>query len=202
MIEIGQLIKANIELEGILRVLGDRHSEQTEAILAEKYDNFKALMEAYLGRTDISKTVSEPESQEELKPEEITATQEEADTEEETLPEEAPAIEIKDQEAEEAEEAPALQDEAAKIVAEDAETTAPGEPNTRLLRAFTLNDRFRFRRELFNGNDSDLSDTLMILAGMESYDEAADYLLGDMMWDKNNASVADFMAILAQHMPR
>lgn len=118
--------------------------------------------------------------------------------------------------------APAAEPEPAPAPAAVEETPAPATVNDTLVtetpltlderlareraadisKAFTLNDRFRFRRELFNGNDSDLSDTLMILAGMESYDEAADYLLGDMMWDKNNASVADFMAILAQHMPR
>lgn len=78
----------------------------------------------------------------------------------------------------------------------------PREQNVKLLKAFTLNDRFRFRRELFEGNDSDFSDTLTILSGMDSYAEAADYLYNDMMWDANNASVADFMAILAQNMPR
>ncbi len=78
----------------------------------------------------------------------------------------------------------------------------PREQNVKLLKAFTLNDRFRFRRELFEGNDSDFSDTLTILSGMDSYAEAADYLYNDMMWDANNASVSDFMAILAQNMPR
>lgn len=85
---------------------------------------------------------------------------------------------------------------------EEAATVSPREQNVKLLKAFTLNDRFRFRRELFEGNDSDFSDTLTILSGMDSYAEAADYLYNDMMWDANNASVSDFMAILAQNMPR
>ena len=72
--------------------------------------------------------------------------------------------------------------------------------NTRLLKAFTLNDKFRFRRELFNGDDDDFADTLSLLAHMPSYAEAADYLTNDLLWDTRNPNVEDFLAILKENM--
>ncbi len=75
-----------------------------------------------------------------------------------------------------------------------------GEGSPKVLKAFTLNDRFRFTRELFDGNEADFSDTLRLLADMDSYAEAEDYLYNDMMWDSGAPGVADFMAVLAANM--
>ena len=107
--------------------------------------------------------------------------------------------EVKDQEAVE----PQVVPEA--VAAESAvasEVKHSEGPNTKLLKAFTLNDRFRFRRELFDGDDADFTETLKLLADMDSYAEACDYLYNDMMWDKTDPNVADFMAIVAANMPQ
>lgn len=69
-------------------------------------------------------------------------------------------------------------------------------------KAFSLNDRFRFRRELFGGDDADFTETLKLLADMDSYADACDYLYNDMMWDSSDPNVADFMAIVAANMPQ
>ena len=61
---------------------------------------------------------------------------------------------------------------------------------------------FRSRRELFEGDDADFTETLKLLADMDSYAEACDYLYNDMMWDKTDPNVADFMAIVAANMPQ
>lgn len=68
-----------------------------------------------------------------------------------------------------------------------------------LRRAFTLNDKFRFRRELFGNNDSLFADTLNTLMAMKTIDEASEYLYEDMGWDKDNEDVADFVAIVRNH---
>jgi hypothetical protein len=70
-----------------------------------------------------------------------------------------------------------------------------------LLKAFTLNDKFRFRRELFAGDDDDFSSTLVLLAQMPSYEEASDYLFHDLLWDRRDENVLAFMEILKAHMP-
>ena len=61
-----------------------------------------------------------------------------------------------------------------------------------LLKNFTLNDRFRFRRELFKGKDEDFTATLSHLASMTSSDEVKEYLEDDLCLDLDNADVHDF----------
>ncbi|MDE6484586.1 MAG: hypothetical protein K2L14_04255 [Duncaniella sp.] len=64
-------------------------------------------------------------------------------------------------------------------------------------KAFTLNDKFRFRRELFRNSDAELTETLDVLQAMESLEEAEDYLYNDLAWDPENAEVQAFIALLA-----
>ncbi len=78
------------------------------------------------------------------------------------------------------------------------------EPTTRIPLSEAINDddRIRFRRELFNGNDDDFDDTVALLSDMSSYSEAEDYLLNDMMWNRSKPAVIDFLDILSHNMPR
>ncbi len=68
-----------------------------------------------------------------------------------------------------------------------------------LKRAFTLNDKFRFRRGLFGNNDSLFADTLNTLMAMHSIDEAEEYLYGDMGWSPEDEDVKDFVSIVRNH---
>jgi hypothetical protein len=73
------------------------------------------------------------------------------------------------------------------------------ESSRNLRKAFSLNDRFRFRRELFGNSDIEMSDTLNLVEAMSSYAEAVDYFMTDLQWDAENPEVADFMAIIEKH---
>lgn len=68
-----------------------------------------------------------------------------------------------------------------------------------LKKAFTLNDRFRFRRELFGNKDVEFNDTLNLVEAMHSYEEAEDYFYNDLQWDSESPEVIDFMKIIAKH---
>lgn len=68
-----------------------------------------------------------------------------------------------------------------------------------LKKAFTLNDRFRFRRELFGNHDMEFNETLNLVEAMHSYDEAEDYFYNDLQWDKDSPEVIDFMKIIEKH---
>jgi hypothetical protein len=68
-----------------------------------------------------------------------------------------------------------------------------------LRKAFSLNDRFRFRRELFGNSDTEFADTLNLIEAMNSIGEAEDYFFLDLGWDIENPEVADFMTIIRQH---
>lgn len=64
---------------------------------------------------------------------------------------------------------------------------------------FSINDRFRFKRELFGNSDADFNNTLALVASMEDYEEAEDYFAGELQWDKSRAEVADFLEILKKY---
>lgn len=66
-------------------------------------------------------------------------------------------------------------------------------------RAFTLNDKYRFRRELFGNSDAALNDALDIVSAMHSYDEACDYFRNDLGWDTTSEDVKDFLEVIASH---
>lgn len=68
-----------------------------------------------------------------------------------------------------------------------------------LKKAFTLNDRFRYRRELFENSDVQMTNTLNLVETMESFSEAEDYFYSDMEWDRESPEVRDFMEIIKQH---
>lgn len=71
------------------------------------------------------------------------------------------------------------------------------EPRGRLV--FSINDRYRFKRELFHGSDTDFNTTLSLVASMEGYDEAEDYFLNDLQWDEKSPDVIDFLEILKNY---
>lgn len=186
MTDIDQLIQINIELEGLLRVLRDRDSAEARNMLADKVEEYTSALDSYLRATPTPEE-TEPEADAQAE-EEVREAYQDPHMEE-----------VKDQEAVE----PEVEPEADAAEAAVACEVKHGEgPNTKLLKAFTLNDRFRFRRELFEGDDADFTETLKLLADMDSYAEACDYLYNDMMWDKTDPNVADFMAIVAANMPQ
>lgn len=61
---------------------------------------------------------------------------------------------------------------------------------------FTLNDKFRFRRELFGNSDIDMNEALDVVNAMTSREEVEDYFYNDMCWDPNNDDVKDFIRIV------
>lgn len=64
---------------------------------------------------------------------------------------------------------------------------------------FSINDKFRFRRELFSNNGNEFSDALHLVATMDSMDEAEDYFYNDLQWDPESDDVMDFMGKIAQY---
>lgn len=72
--------------------------------------------------------------------------------------------------------------------------------NSRNLRkAFSLNDKFRFRRELFSNSESEMTEAINTIEAMSSIDEALDYFYNDLNWDKSSQEVKDFIEIITHH---
>ena len=68
-----------------------------------------------------------------------------------------------------------------------------------LSKAFSLNDRFRYRRELFGNSEVEMCNTINMVEAMKSYSEAEDYFYGDLEWDKESPEVTDFMSVIKKH---
>lgn len=63
-------------------------------------------------------------------------------------------------------------------------------------KAFSLNDRFRFRRELFGGNEARMNQAVNDLNELHSYEESVAYLHNELKWNIEDAAVADFVKLL------
>lgn len=66
-------------------------------------------------------------------------------------------------------------------------------------KAFTLNDRFRFCRELFRNSNDEFKETLEVIGTMSDMEEAEEYFYNDLCWDPEKDEVKEFMAIVAKH---
>ncbi len=64
---------------------------------------------------------------------------------------------------------------------------------------FTLNDKFRFRRELFGNSEIEFSDALNTVGAMRSMSEAEDYFYNDLGWNSEIDEVKEFMELLRQY---
>lgn len=63
-------------------------------------------------------------------------------------------------------------------------------------RNMALNDKFLFRRELFNGDEELFSQTLSLISAMSNMDEVNDYLLNDLCFDLSDPAVSRFSEII------
>lgn len=146
--------------------------------------------------------VPEPEHAEE--PEAEPQPEPEPEPEPESIEEETTA-----QEAADAESEPEIAPDAEPVTADDF-TTVDDEPvrlDEALQRnmikdlhhAFSLNDRFRYRRELFGNSDQVMEETLNHIESMATFDEAENYFYNDLEWEYDSPEVADFMVIIKNY---
>ena len=103
---------------------------------------------------------------------------------------------IEDQEPEK--EGEADKDEASGGQSET-KTPAPARRQLKLKSVFSLNDRFLYSRELFEGNMKMFDSTLEFIEGIEDYSIIEDYFYSELDWDPENRDVAAFMEILRPH---
>ena len=69
-------------------------------------------------------------------------------------------------------------------------------------KAFSLNDRFRFQRELFAGSANAMDTAIEHIEMMRSYGNAELYFFSQLHWDRDNQDVKDFMEIVRNHFQK
>lgn len=63
-------------------------------------------------------------------------------------------------------------------------------------KAFSLNDRFRFRRELFGGDEARMNKAITELNEIHTYEESMSYLHNELNWNIEDPAVTDFIKLL------
>lgn len=179
------LLKVAYEIEGLLSLQSqrcDNHVEAVDRLLAEKI--------AILAETFQSE--NEPEvknrAENENEPEVITDAEideaKESATSEDTATQTATAPPVVNETIETPQ---SLEEKLARERARD------------IFQAFTLNDKFRFRRELFRNSQEEFDETLNIIAQMSTIEEASEYIYDDLCWNPDNEDVKAFMDVVTKH---
>ena len=196
------MLREVLELEGLLMVADSRGDETPDAVFTLIKEKIEQLREytsclpdvAVVEQFDEQEPVVEPEDEPEYVLEAEPEEEIEAEPEEEPEPEIVPEIEAEPEPEiiknvdETAPEAIITLDEAfIRNKAKD------------LKSAFSLNDTFRFRRELFGNSAADMNDAIDLVNAMNSYEEAEDYFINDLGWDAESDEVGEFMEIIRNH---
>ena len=79
------------------------------------------------------------------------------------------------------------------------ESVNKAKSNADLKKRLTLNDRFRFARKLFDGDESFMNQTFSELNRMNSYDEGFSYLKSRFSWNFEDEAVIDFLTVLENY---
>lgn len=64
---------------------------------------------------------------------------------------------------------------------------------------FSINDKYRFRRELFSNSNPEWLQALALLETMADMQEAEDYLFDDLQWDPESIDVKAFIQVLERY---
>ena len=65
-----------------------------------------------------------------------------------------------------------------------------------IARAFSINDRFLFQRELFAGDATRLDETLSLMQKMRDMNQVQHFLTDDLQWDTSNDVVKEFIRLV------
>lgn len=83
---------------------------------------------------------------------------------------------------------------------ESAATDSNSEKKRKKLKMYlSINDHYLYRRELFGKSDKDYRASMHLIEGMNSIEEAEDYLMKDLQLNPENQYVNDFIEVLKHY---
>lgn len=181
-------LKNNIyEFEGLLELLTQRREKRGELLelMAGKLNALNAAFGEMNDEACRAEECGEPEP--------IDSESADAAEDEESL-----YVYPSEENADDEDEMPVAEE---KVKADDDAKEAPEQPK-RKAPAFCLNDRFRFRRGVFGGNEHLFEEVCERVAAMESYEEAEEYFYGTLGLDPEDNDVEDFMVIIREYFAK
>lgn len=190
-----QLLPLCYEIEGLICLINQRNSDVPEGVYQMIKDKIKMLAED----VDDLVPVKEPEIEPAPVAEDIPLSETMPDVEPEmsTADEEAVADSALLEEEEDADVAPQPEEEPAQEIEKPRKNSLDLPVISKFqVNYFSINDRYRFSRELFNGDMAEMEETLDAISGLSSAEEVVDYLANDLCWDPDSETVKDFVAIV------
>ena len=195
--EYQSLLQLTLELEGLLTLRINRAGDDAVANI----DVLDDMISAHIAQ--LSGCCVLPEISEEVEPaEEIAEITPDSAIDEETPAEFTPAA----PEPSAAPETPAVSEMPAatdaigdRQPAESLYDRLARERAANLTKAFSLNDKFRFCRELFRNSQQEMEEAIEALSQMTTADEAAEYIYDDLCLSPDSPDVKDFMDIITKH---
>lgn len=203
--------------EELMRLTALFEKYQTSAEMYKEHIASPVPKVETIQENEVEVVESEPEKQESV---ETTEKTEEVVVTSETCPEEKVEVEEKATEiVEETIDTPVVKEEEKAeetVVPEVHETAAPVIPTvieersqplslndiiekrqlSDFRKAFSLNDRFRFRRELFGNSDEKMNEAIDCLNNKQSYEDSLNYIISELHWNMEDETVADFVKLL------
>jgi len=170
-----------------------------EAEKVKKMAEEKAKLEAELIEKEIQKLAEEVEKAKKMAEEKAKLEAELAEKEAQKMAEE---VEKAEKSAEKINKQPSKTVLGEQIAMQKGENdTTIGDAHTQkkiddIRHAISIGDRFRFQRELFEGNGELMSKTLSKLNGMIDFDDAKAYLQKNFKWEDGNETVESFYSIV------
>lgn len=64
---------------------------------------------------------------------------------------------------------------------------------------FTINERYRFKKELFKDSDADFNTTMAFVASMDDYEEAEEYFVNEEGFNMSNPVVMEFLEVIKNY---
>lgn len=204
------LIAAGLRLEGLLRVLLERPDADADTVpqIREAFEMYSTLFSSLFSE------YKEPNTEED-EVISVVKTEPEEEPEADEIEEETPLTVEDAEEIEKTEDSVENTSEDVLSAEEETEVISEPEPvrplsdtlkvdeliarkeSADLRRAFTLNDKFRFRRTIFGGSDEKFSQTLQQLEAMPDFETALSHL--EDILPENGEDNEDFIAIIKAH---
>ncbi|MDE6277891.1 MAG: hypothetical protein K2M06_07265 [Muribaculaceae bacterium] len=185
--EIAALLQLNVEMEGLLRVLGERDNPHAIEALARKAAEFDAKVQAFLGEHRPT-IVKEDEA---------------------VAPEMEDSFDAADRAFETSHtfsEASPIPPQTVRMPRVSTPSQQPSEASSRprvdLSKVFSLNDRFRYTGELFEGNTKAYMDAIAAMSSMTSFAQVLEYLTGQLGMDLSDPVAKEFADRVADNMPK
>ena len=165
---IDHLLTNVYELEGLLLVM-DRHKGEVPHIVISRFKEKSQEV------ADVAKSLEFPTA---TPPQEVAPA-----STPEPLPDPAPQATV----------APSSPIEEPKVV-----VTPPIPPPAKdITEAFTINDRFLFQRELFDGDKERFDETIALMQKMRSIDQIQAFMADDLCWNTSVEVVKEFVRLIS-----